>query len=175
MDERVKIEEGGITVPAGAPAAAEAAPGGTAPAAAEAAPSAAAPEGNAQSGSMPGTGGALSGGAAAGEAAPGEAAPAAGEAASSAAAPETQIPKGRGVRGKVIGCLEEMAAIGLAVLGACMFYNTRGTRLLYVDVAFGRICRFYWIALAGALVFFAVGIYTIKRSRKEVKKHGKLE
>ena len=141
MDERVKIEEGGITVPAGAPAAAEAAPGGAV-----------------QSVSMPETGGAVPGGAA-----------------PSAAAPETETPKSRGVRGKVIGCLEEMAAIGLAVLGGCMFYNTRGTRLLHVDVAFGRICRFYWIALAGALVFFAVGLYTIKRSRKEVKKHGKLE
>ncbi len=87
----------------------------------------------------------------------------------------TDAPKGRGGKGRIWGYLAILAAVGLAVLGGWMFYNTQGTRLLYVDVTFGRICKYYWIAFIAMLVFFAVGLYTLKRSRKEVKKDGKLE
>lgn len=95
------------------------------------------------------------------------------EAAVNGTAPD--VLKGKGVKGRIWGYLAILAAVGLAVLGGWMFYTTRGTRLLYVDVTFGRICKYYWIAFIAMLVFFAVGLYTLKRSRKEVKKDGKLE
>ncbi len=139
-----------------------------------------------------------SAGGAAGTAGMPEAAPASGtsdgtaavgsEAVACAAGEAAPAPsKGKNTKRKVLGCLEALAAMGLAAFGGWMFWQTRGTRLLYVDVAFGRICRYYWIALMGALVFFAVSLYTlrsagknagkksIKKSRKEVEKDGKLE
>lgn len=83
--------------------------------------------------------------------------------------------KKAGFRKKLWGCVEIMIAIAMVVLAGWMFYNTRGARLLYVDVDFGRICKYYWAPAAGALVFFAVGLYTLIRSGREVKKDGKLE
>lgn len=84
-------------------------------------------------------------------------------------------PKGGNLKRRAFACLEILASVLLAVLGGWMYYHTRGVRLLYVSVAFGRICKYYWIPFIGALVFFAVGFYTLKRLRKEVKKDGKLE
>ena len=100
-------------------------------------------------------------------------APVTAEAAVNGTAPD--VAGGKGGKGRIWGYLAILAAVGLAILGGWMFYTTRGTRLLYVDVTFGRICKYYWIAFIAMLVFFAVGLYTLKRSRKEVKKDGKLE
>lgn len=87
--------------------------------------------------------------------------------------PESAKKPGAGK--KFLGVLELLAAVALLALAGWMFYNTRGTRLLYVDVDFGRMCKYYWAPAAGALVFFAVGLYTLKRAGREVKKDGKLE
>ena len=66
-------------------------------------------------------------------------APVTAEAAVNGTAPDA--PKGKSGKGRIWGYLAILAAVGLAVLGGWMFYNTRGTRLLYVDVTFGRICN----------------------------------
>ena len=62
---------------------------------------------------------------------------------------------------KVVGSMELAAAFILVVLSGWLFFNTRGTRLLYVSVATGWVSRYYWVFLAAAVIFLAVGVFTL--------------
>lgn len=50
----------------------------------------------------------------------------------------------------------------LLLISAGLFLNTRGTRLLYVSVATGRISRYYWILLVAAVILGVMGLVTLK-------------
>lgn len=73
-------------------------------------------------------------------------------------------------RKKIAGGVELAAAFILAVLSVWLFFNTRGTRLLYISVTLGRISRYYWVFLAAALIFLAIGLFTLRSRRREEKK-----
>lgn len=72
---------------------------------------------------------------------------------------------------RIAGYVELTAAFILAALSVWMFINTRGTRLLYVSVTTGRISRYYWIFLAIAVIFAALGLITLKGQRREGRKN----
>ena len=74
--------------------------------------------------------------------------------------------KSRGKRKKIAGFMELAIAFLLTALSAWLFLNTRGTRLLYVSVATGRVSRYYWIFLLAAVVIGVIGLVTLKSSRR---------
>lgn len=72
---------------------------------------------------------------------------------------------------KIAGRMELAAAFILAVLSGWLFFNTRGTRLLYVSVTTGRVSRYYWIFLAAALIFLVIGVFTLRFRPREEKEN----
>ena len=74
--------------------------------------------------------------------------------------------KSRRKRKKIAGFMELAIAFLLTALSAWLFLNTRGTRLLYVSVATGRVSRYYWIFLLAAVVIGVIGLVTLKSSRR---------
>lgn len=74
-------------------------------------------------------------------------------------------------RKKIAGGVELAAAFILAVMSGWLFSNTRGTRLLYVSVTTGRVSRYYWIFLAAALIFLAIGVFTLRFRPREEKEN----
>lgn len=70
---------------------------------------------------------------------------------------------------KIAGGVELAAAFILAVLSGWLFFNTRGTRLLYISVTTGRVSRYYWVFLAAAVIFLAIGVFTLRPRRREGK------
>lgn len=80
--------------------------------------------------------------------------------------PKKNVDKKRMIRGTL-----ELAATALILaFSVYLFYNTRGTRLLFVDVAFGRICRYYWIGLLAAIILGLMGLLTLKRHPRTTAK-----
>ncbi len=76
--------------------------------------------------------------------------------------------KGKLSRKKIAGYMQLAAAFILIVISVRLFLNTRGTRLLYVSVATGRVSRFYWIFSAAALILILTGAVTLRRSPKKL-------
>lgn len=72
-----------------------------------------------------------------------------------------------GSRKKVTGIVELAVAFLLIALSAWLFINTRGTKLLYVSVATGRISRYYWVFFVIAAMFTILGLVTLKSSRRK--------
>jgi len=62
----------------------------------------------------------------------------------------------------LVGC-----AVFLAVLAGWMRLNIMGTRLLYIDLWTGHICRYYWLPLAVAVALLAAGYWQLKRGGRE--------
>lgn len=75
--------------------------------------------------------------------------------------------KNRINRKKIAGGMELAAAFILTVVSGWLFFNTRGTRLLYVSVTTGRVSRYYWIFLAAAVILLAAGVFTLRLGRRE--------
>lgn len=90
-----------------------------------------------------------------------------GEAAAEKTDNGSQDDKKQGRRKKIMGIAELTAAFFLTALSAWLFINTRGTRLLYVSVATGRVSRYYWIFFAIAAIFAVLGLITLKGFRRE--------
>jgi len=68
---------------------------------------------------------------------------------------------------KIAGYIQLASALILIILSVRLFWNTRGTRLLYVSVAIGRISRYYWIFLAVGFILLLTGMITLRRSPKK--------
>lgn len=69
-------------------------------------------------------------------------------------------------RKKTAGYVEVAAAFLLILLSIWLFWNTRGTRLLYVSVMVGRVSRYYWIFLFAAVVIGVIGLVSLRSCRK---------
>ena len=80
---------------------------------------------------------------------------------------ESKDKKGKVSWRNIAGCMELAGALMLITLSAWLFWNTKGTRLLHVSVAAGRVSRYYGISLAIAAIFLLLGIITLKRQHKE--------
>lgn len=76
---------------------------------------------------------------------------------------EPAAPKNEGKKRILWGILELTAAALIFIISFYLFLNTRGTKLLFVSVTFGRICRYYWIGLLAAIILGLVGWITIRR------------
>lgn len=74
-------------------------------------------------------------------------------------------------RTRIAGWMELAAAFILTVLSVGLFFNTRGTRLLYVSVATGRVSRYYYFFLLAALIFLMMGVFTLKFCRRKEKEN----
>ena len=84
---------------------------------------------------------------------------------------EKQDGKKKISRAKITGYMELAAAFILALLSGGLFFNTRGTRLLYVSVATGRVSRYYCFFLLAALISLMMGVFTLKFCRREEKEN----
>lgn len=73
---------------------------------------------------------------------------------------------GETVRKKTAGYVEVAAAFLLVLLSMWLFWNTRGTRLLYVSVMVGRVSRYYWIFLFAAVIIGVIGLGSLRSFRK---------
>lgn len=78
---------------------------------------------------------------------------------------ESKDKKGKVSWRKIAACMELAVALMLITLSGWLFWNTRGTRLLYVSVATGRVSRYYWLFLAIAAIFLLLGVITLKHRR----------
>lgn len=78
--------------------------------------------------------------------------------------------KSGGKTGRGWGYLSLLAAILLLALGIWFFYNTLGSRLLFISVFWGRLSRYYWILWLAGLVLGIAGSIILKcnpRKKKE--------
>lgn len=90
-----------------------------------------------------------------------------GEAAADKTDNKSKDEKKQAHRKKMTGIAELAIAFLLIALSAWLFINTRGTRLLYVSVATGRISRYYWVFFVIAAMFTILGLVTLKSSRRK--------
>lgn len=90
-----------------------------------------------------------------------------GEAAADKTDNKSKDEKKQAHRKKMTGIAELAIAFLLIALSAWLFINTRGTRLLYVSVATGRISRYYWVFFEIAAMFTILGLVTLKSSRRK--------
>ena len=74
-------------------------------------------------------------------------------------------------RKKTAGYVEVAAAFLLILLSIWLFWNTRGTRLLYVSVMVGRVSRYYWIFLFAAVVIGVIGLVSLRSSRNGTRQN----
>lgn len=82
---------------------------------------------------------------------------------------EPAAPKNEGKKMRLWGILELTAAALIFVISVYLFLNTRGTKLLFVSVTFGRICRYYWIGLLAAIILGLVGWITLRWHSRTVR------
>lgn len=90
-----------------------------------------------------------------------------GEAAADKTDNKSRDEKKQAHRKKMTGIAELAIAFFLIALSAWLFINTRGTRLLYVSVATGRISRYYWVFFVIAAMFTILGLVMLKSSRRK--------
>lgn len=69
--------------------------------------------------------------------------------------------------GKLKGFAMIVIAVLFGILGVWTMIQTWGTKLLYMDVTLGMLCRFYWIPLVVAVVFLVYGISILRKGFKK--------